>query len=111
MSGQLTVFAWDPAKAEANARKHGVDFDEATSVFLDEQALLIPDPDHSCGESRFVLLGASAHARLLVVCHCYREKEHVIRIISARQATGREAHWYRRQRPQGPQDRRRDKGR
>ena len=89
MSVPFVVFAWDPAKATANERKHGVDFDEATSVFLDEQALLIPDPDHSRDETRFVLLGASAHARLLVVCHCYREKEHVIRIISARQATRR----------------------
>lgn len=90
----LTVFAWDPYKADANARKHGVGFDEATSAFLDESALLIPDPDHSHDEDRFLLLGNSARFRLLVVCHCYREKEHVIRIISARKATRHEAAQY-----------------
>ena len=90
----LAVFAWDPHKADANARKHGVGFDEATSAFLDESALLIPDPDHSHDEDRFLLLGNSARFRLLVVCHCYREKEHVIRIISARKATRHEAAQY-----------------
>ena len=94
MSRQFTVFAWDPAKADANERKHGVGFDEATSVFLDDHALLIPDPDYAHDEERFLLLGSSARFRLLVVCHCYRENEHVIRLISARKATRHEAAQY-----------------
>lgn len=94
MSTHLQVFTWDPAKAENNARKHGVDFAEATSVFADGDALLIEDPDHPPGEQRFVLLGASGCLRLLVVCHCYREFEHVVRIISARKATRHEAGQY-----------------
>lgn len=79
-------FTWDERKSAANARKHGVTFDEAQTVFLDEEALLIGDPDHSDDEDRFVLLGLSARLRTLVVCHCYREKDALIRIISARKA-------------------------
>jgi uncharacterized DUF497 family protein len=79
-------FEWDPAKATANLRKHGVGFDEARTVFEDEEALLIPDPDHSVGEERFVLLGMSHVARVLVVVHCERDAGQVIRIISARKA-------------------------
>jgi hypothetical protein len=80
-------FEWDPAKAAENLRKHGVSFEEAQAVFADERALLLDDPGHSEGEDRFVLLGLSAAGRLLVVVHCYREADAVIRIISARKAT------------------------
>lgn len=79
-------FEWSPAKAAANARKHGVDFEEARTVFEDDEALLIPDPEHSIGEERFVLLGLSAALRVLVVVHCERLDGEVIRIISARKA-------------------------
>ena len=67
-------FEWDPAKAAANLKKHGIGFDEARSVFADERAKLIGDPDHSEDEDRFVLLGLSTSLRMLVVCHCYRSK-------------------------------------
>ena len=87
-------FEWDPAKAAANRRKHGVTFEEAASAFSDEHGLLIADPDHSDDETRFVLLGMSAQARVLVVVHCYRTDDAVIRIISARRATRREQHHY-----------------
>ena len=87
-------FEWDRRKAAANERKHGVGFDEAKSVFSDERAKLIDDPDHSEDEDRFVLLGLSGSLRVLVVCHCYREEGNVIRIISARKATPRESKFY-----------------
>ena len=87
-------FEWDEAKASSNAKKHGVTFEEAKSVFLDDQAKLIPDPDHSDTEERFVLLGYSTQLKLLVVCHCYRSSDHVIRIISARKATNIESKFY-----------------
>ena len=79
-------FEWDEAKNAANRRKHGVSFEEARSVFYDERALLIEDPDEASGEDRFVLLGMSEALRMLLVCHCYRERAAVIRIISARKA-------------------------
>jgi len=88
-------FEWDNRKAAANLRKHGVSFKEARSVFFDEQARLIDDPDHSEEEDRFVLLGLSGALRLLLVCHCYRSEGEVIRIISARRATRTEAKFYR----------------
>lgn len=78
-------FEWSPVKAASNVKKHGVSFEEARSVFEDEEALLIPDPEHSDGEERFVLLGVSAASRLVVVIHCERGPD-VIRIISARKA-------------------------
>jgi uncharacterized protein len=78
---------WDAAKAAANARKHGVSFAEAESVFSDDHALVLDDPDHSDEEDRFLLLGLSAALRVLVVVHCYREADAVIRIIPARKAT------------------------
>ncbi len=87
-------FEWDERKAFANAKKHGVTFDEAKSVFADERAKLIDDPDHSEGEERFVLLGFSNALRMLVVCHCYRSEGNVIRIISARKANARESKSY-----------------
>ena len=76
-------FQWDKRKATTNKNKHGVTFEEAKSTFFDENARLISDPDHSSSEERFILLGFSAFSKLLVVCHCYRESESVIRIFSA----------------------------
>ena len=87
-------FEWDDHKASVNAKKHGVKFEEARSVFADERAKLIDDPDHSDDEDRFVLLGLSSSLRLLLVCHCYREEGHAIRIISARKATSGESNSY-----------------
>lgn len=87
-------FEWDERKAIANARKHGVSFDEARSAFFDQHARLIDDPDHSADEERFILLGLSSSLRLLLVCHCYRTAGNVIRIISARKATARESKFY-----------------
>lgn len=83
-------FAWDRRKNAANVRKHGVSFEEPSTMFLDDNALLIADPGHSEDEDRFVLLGLSVGLRVLVVCHCFREKDDVIRIISARKANRRE---------------------
>ena len=87
-------FEWNERKAAANAKKHGVSFDEAKSVFVDERAKLIGDPDHSEGEDRFVLLGLSSVLRLLLVCHCYRAEGNVIRIVSARKASAHESKSY-----------------
>lgn len=83
-------FEWDKAKNRGNRRKHGVSFEEAQSVFLDEHALRFFDPDHSENEDRFLLLGVSARLRVLVVCHCYRVNDQLIRIISARKADKQE---------------------
>ena len=89
-------FEWDRRKSAANERKHGVTFEEAETVFTDEHAPLIADPDHSADEDRFILLGLSASLRTLLVCHCYREGDAVIRIISARKATRPERAQYNR---------------
>lgn len=89
-------FEWDPGKAAINVKKHGVSFEEAKSAFFDERAKLIDDPDHSEAEERFILLGLSAALRLLVVCHCYRGDDGIIRIISARKATTKETKSYSR---------------
>ena len=89
-------FEWDSRKAASNQRKHGVSFEEAATVFVDEQALIISDPDHSEKEERFVLLGISANLRTLVVCHCVREDGDVIRLISARKADRSERAQYKR---------------
>ena len=88
-------FDWGQAKANANSKKHGVTFEEARSVFFDEFAVQFFDEDHSSEEERFLLLGLSSDAKLLLVCHCEREQGNVIRIISARKATKREAAHYR----------------
>lgn len=87
-------FEWDPPKAAINVRKHGISFEEAQSVFADERARLIDDPDHSEDEDRFILLGLSSSLRVLVVAHCYRSEGNVIRIISARKATREEQRYY-----------------
>jgi len=89
-------FIWDEGKSRANERKHGVTFDEAKTVFYDDDAELIGDPDHSSREDRFIMLGMSMRARMLIVCHCYRQDNGVIRIISARKATKKEQSQYRR---------------
>jgi uncharacterized DUF497 family protein len=87
-------FEWDERKSRANKRKHGISFDEAQTVFLDENALRYNDPDHSRDEDRFIMLGLSIRLRVLIVCHCYRSDDMVIRIISARKATKSEAAAY-----------------
>ena len=84
-------FEWDERKNRANKRKHKVSFEEAQTVFLDENAIRYFDPDHSEDEDRFIMLGMSFTLRVLIVCHCYRENESVIRIISARKANKIEA--------------------
>ncbi|OGP61407.1 MAG: hypothetical protein A2V67_01925 [Deltaproteobacteria bacterium RBG_13_61_14] len=89
-------FIWDPRKAKRNIKKHGVTFEEARSVFFDECAIEFFDEPLSEEGDRFLPLGLSAHARLLLVCHCYREDEGTIRIISARKATKSESKHYRR---------------
>ena len=83
-------FEWNATKSAANKKKHGVSFEEAQTVFLDENAIRFYDPDHSKDEDRFIMLGMSFQLRVLVVCHCFREDDEVIRIISARKADRRE---------------------
>ena len=87
-------FEWDEHKNEINRRKHHISFEEAQTVFYDDCALVIDDPEHSEEEDRFIILGFSNRANLLVVCHCYRASETVIRIISARKATKKESQEY-----------------
>jgi uncharacterized DUF497 family protein len=87
-------FEWDENKNQINQNKHKISFKEAESVFYDENALLIDDPDHSDQEERFIILGYSNKANLLVVCHCYRASDTIIRIISARKATQSETRQY-----------------
>ena len=87
-------FEWDARKNRANQKKHGVSFEEARTAFFDEHARVIADPEHSDDEYRFVLLGLSAQLRVLVVCHCYRASDQVVRISSARRADPSEQHQY-----------------
>jgi uncharacterized DUF497 family protein len=87
------TFTWDPKKAEANRKKHGVDFREAATVFHDPLSIAFPDPDHSVGESRFLIVGMSAFGRVLVVSYTEVAAD-LIRIISARTATGQERKFY-----------------
>ena len=87
-------FEWDPRKDRSNRKKHGVSFGEATTVFYDEEGLLLDDPDHSEDEDHFIILGISSALRLLVVVHCYRGQDATIRIISARKATSVETVFY-----------------
>jgi uncharacterized DUF497 family protein len=88
-------FEWDPAKASTNIKKHGISFDEAKTVFDDDFARLIPDPDHSKDEERFILLGMSYTLKILTVVHCYKDDDGVIRIISARASTKNEERQYK----------------
>jgi uncharacterized DUF497 family protein len=91
---QYIDFEWNKTKAQGNLIKHGISFEEAKSVFLDENARVIPDPSHSDSEDRFVILGISDRLRILIVCHCYRKNDEIIRIISARKATRNESKAY-----------------
>jgi len=88
------IFEWDETKDETNQTKHDVSFEEAQTVFFDERAIQFNDPDHSIDEERFLLLGFSQRLKVLVVCHCYRSNESIIRIISARKATKKEQKVY-----------------
>ena len=88
-------FEWDSNKAKINIAKHGITFEEAATVFADETAILFDDPEHSDEEDRFLLLGFSSNTNMLIVCHCYRDGDNVIRIISARKATKSEEMQYR----------------
>ena len=92
-------FVWNKNKALLNKRKHGISFEEAQTIFYDENAIEFFDPDHSEKEDRFILLGLSVKLRVLVVCHCLREESTVIRIISARKATHHEEKNYWEDRP------------
>jgi len=91
-------FEWEESKNRQNRRKHGVSFEEAQTVFLDENAVRFFDPDHSAKEDRFLMLGISYRLRVLIVCHCHRADDYLIRIISARKANRQEEadYWNRR---------------
>lgn len=91
----MIQFEWDENKNTINKQKHKISFEEAKSVFYDEDALVIDDPEHSEQEERFIILGFSNRANLLVVCHCYRSSDTAIRIISARKATKNEESQYK----------------
>jgi len=87
-------FEWDKKKDKTNTKKHGVSFDEARTAFYDEYAIQFFDPEHSQEEDRFMLLGSSFNLKTLVICHCFREEETIIRIISARKADKDEEQYY-----------------
>jgi len=88
-------FSWDEKKAQKNINKHKISFEEAKTVFADENARLIDDPDHSEDEDRFILIGLSSSLKILTVVHCYRDDENNIRIISARKSTKNEEKQYK----------------
>ena len=90
----MYYFDWDENKNRINLEKHGITFEEASTVFFDDRAIIFDDPEHSIDEDRFLLLGMSETAKVCIVCHCYRESDTVIRIISARQATRKEEERY-----------------
>ena len=85
---------WDEKKNQTNIREHRISFQEAETVFFDPNAKIIHDPDHSIEEDRFIILGISKLLKLLVVCHCYKEDDEIIRIITARKATKKEKNEY-----------------
>jgi uncharacterized protein len=91
-------FEWDDKKAALNWKIHGVSFEEAKSVFYDDLAIQFYDESHSNEEDRFLLIGMSSRARVLLVCHCERQGENIIRIFSARKATQKESFNYWRKR-------------
>ena len=93
----MISFEWHEAKDRANQKKHEISFEEAKSVFFDEYAVQFYDEGHSVEENRFIMLGMSSESRILIVCHCERERGETIRIISARRATKNERRFY----PQG----------
>ena len=88
------TFEWDDRQEGANLKKHGMSFEEARTAFYDENAIVFFDPDHSDDEDRFILLGLSFKPRVLVVCHCFRETESIIRLVSARKADKSEEQEY-----------------
>ena len=88
------LFEWDKNKNLANIKKHKISFEEAKSVFFDENARVISDPEHSETEERFIILGISNKLKLLIVVHTYRKNDEIIRIISARKATKSESKYY-----------------
>jgi len=88
------TFEWDETKNQKNQEKHKISFEEAKTAFYDQNALVIFDPDHSEDEERFILMGLSQNLNLLVVCHCYRANDDVIRLISARKADTQEKRVY-----------------
>ena len=90
----MVQFDWDSNKNQINQIKHGISFEEASSAFFDDFARITYDPDHSHDEDRFILLGMSSLLKLLVVCHCYRDHDNIIRIFSARKANNRETKQY-----------------
>jgi len=90
------IFDWDSEKSKVNHKKHGVSFEEAESVFEDEQAVTIYDEKHSDDEDRFIIIGISSKLRELTVCHCCRNGDDIIRIISAWRATKKETELYER---------------
>lgn len=89
-------FEWDENKNQINKSKHGVDFEEAATVFYDDEAIIFDDPEHSMKEERFLILGITKREKLCIVSHCYRNKDNIIRIISARKATKNETRTYNR---------------
>ena len=89
------IFEWDEKKNRINSRKHDIGFEEAKTVFYDNNAIVFDDPDHSYGEERFLILGASFSDKVCIVSHCYRVNDTIIRIISARKATKNETKIYR----------------
>lgn len=91
----MITFEWDESKAAANLKTHQVSFEEAKSIFFDEFGVQFFDDEHSSDEERFLMLGMSSGAKLLIVCHCERDHGATIRIISARKATKRESAFYR----------------
>jgi len=82
-------------KNQINKVKHGIDFEEAVTVFYDDNAIMFDDPEHSMEEDRFLILGISKHENLCIVSHCYRDNDNIIRIISARKATKNETKTYK----------------
>ena len=90
----MLKFEWDDKKNQTNIQKHGISFEEASSVFYDEEALIISDEVHSKKEERFIMIGFSYKFNILVVCHCHRQNETIVRIISARKATKNERKEY-----------------
>ena len=88
------IFEWDENKNTINIKKHGIDFNEASTVFYDDNAILFDDPDHSIEEDRFLLIGMSKALKLITVCHCYRGQDDIVRIISARKASKPETDFY-----------------
>lgn len=91
---KLMQFVWDENKNRANQKKHNIAFEEAKTVFYDDNARLIHDPEHSDSEERFILLGLSSSLKLIIVVHAYKEKDEIVRIISARKATKNESKYY-----------------